>query len=631
MMTDHNHDNTEQPTVLDQPTGMVGRKLGHYKVEAVLAKGGMGVVYRAHDVSLDRKVVLKVLLPGLSHDPDFEKRLIREARAAAKVSHPNIVQVYFAGRTQGVTFVVMEYIDGPTLAEKIKQDGRLSVEEALRLTLQVSRALEAAHAKGVIHRDIKPGNIMLDAEGNAKVMDFGIARLVEGGVTQIGVFLGTPEYSSPEQCGGLRVDERSDLYSLGVLLYEMLTGRVPHVAETPSDLFKKIAEEDPIPIRDLNEQVPVSVVDVMEGMLEKSPDRRPPSAAQLSTTVFNLLRKIAGPDYASGAVLSVPEKVRSAFPWIGVAAAVLAVVVAGAWWMGGDVAPEPTPQPEVVEQPVDEAPVPQRTMRVAFFDFRNMTGSPDYDWMEIGVPDFLGIGLGQHGQIEWIPRDRVVGIREDGRSIHVDEHFLGTMESLGADVVIGGSIAVVEEKIHISVRVLRAPGAEQIAVYSKHGPRAEIFDMVDAIVAHLKGVVYREAGIEDEKAASGKGERKVAQLLQERWNEAVSLASAPAANRDSSGVTVRPASFEKNSGSRELSRDAGRPTQQNQRATARALTIDEINLLLPEYYDTIASLDLRGIDPAGRRQIRDQILVLIAEGVRDRSRQVREMLENLEK
>ena len=205
---------------------------GRYRLEQKLGSGGMSTVYLARDETLERWVAAKVLHREISDQPDQIERFRREARAVAQVSHPNVVAVIDAGEDGGRPYIVFEYCDGETLKQRIDRMGRLPLDEAAAYAIEVGRGLQAAHARRLVHRDVKPQNVLIDAEGRAKVTDFGIAReLEQDGLTTTGRVLGTTDYVSPEQAMGQGVDARSDIYSLGVLLYEMLTGDVPFKAE----------------------------------------------------------------------------------------------------------------------------------------------------------------------------------------------------------------------------------------------------------------------------------------------------------------------------------------------------------------------------------------------------------------
>src|SRR6476646_4157713 len=205
---------------------------GRYRLEARIGSGGMSTVYRALDETLQRQVAIKLMNREITNDSDQLERFRREARAVAQLSHPHIVGVIDAGEDEGRPYIVFEYVEGETLKERIRRMGRLPVEEAIAYAIEIARALGCAHANHIVHRDIKPQNVLLDAEGSAKVTDFGIARsLRDDGLTADGRVLGTTDYVSPEQALGHDVNGQSDIYSLGVVLYEMLTGTVPFSGE----------------------------------------------------------------------------------------------------------------------------------------------------------------------------------------------------------------------------------------------------------------------------------------------------------------------------------------------------------------------------------------------------------------
>ena len=229
-----------------------------YELNHLIARGGMAEVYRAHDRLLDRPVALKVLFPELSVDRSFVERFRREAQAAANLSHPNIVPVFDWGEDTGTYFIVMEFIDGRPLSSILKTAGPLSAERTADIGAHVAAALGYAHKHGVIHRDVKPGNVLITDEGQVKVTDFGIARAIntEESLTQTGAVMGTATYFSPEQAEGIGVDARSDIYSLGVVLYEMVTGRPPFLGDTPVAVASKHVRDHPPAPRELNPSIP---------------------------------------------------------------------------------------------------------------------------------------------------------------------------------------------------------------------------------------------------------------------------------------------------------------------------------------------------------------------------------------
>ena len=269
-------------TLYDRVVAAIGQQ---YELESEVGRGGMSVVYRARDIRLNRTVAVKVLPPELAYDPAIRTRFTREAQTSARLTHAHIVPIYDVGERDGIAYFVMALITGGNLAALLAHEPRQPIDEARRLLVEIADALSYAHLRGVIHRDIKPDNILLDAEsGRAMVSDFGIARAIESGtqLTITGTAVGTPTYMSPEQAVGEKeIDGRSDLYSLGVVAYQMLTGRVPFAAGNSMALLMKHVSERPQPIADLRPEVPKALRDAVERALMKAPEDRWPTAASL--------------------------------------------------------------------------------------------------------------------------------------------------------------------------------------------------------------------------------------------------------------------------------------------------------------------------------------------------------------
>src|SRR5205814_1265640 len=271
----------------DRPGALVGKVIGHYRIESLIGAGGMGEVYLARDERLGRKAALKLLPDSLTTDETQLSRFKNEARSASALNHPNILTVYEIGTEGNRQFIATEFIEGMTLRASLAR-GRINLHAALEIAMQVASALAAAHEAGVVHRDIKPENIMLRPDGYAKVLDFGIAKLTEQRLasdddtgettavlqTRLGLVLGTAHYMSPEQARGQKVDARSDIWSLGVVLYEMVGGSPPFRGETPSDCIASILTTEPPPLSGVLPDVPLKLESILEKALRKNSDER---------------------------------------------------------------------------------------------------------------------------------------------------------------------------------------------------------------------------------------------------------------------------------------------------------------------------------------------------------------------
>ena len=250
-----------------------------YELEELIGGGGMADVYKAKDCLLNRPVAVKILHEEFKQDKEFIDKFQREAQAAARLSHPNIVNIYDVGVADGDHYIVMEYVPGRTLKDRIRQEGHLSVSESLRVAREIAEALAHAHANNLVHCDIKPHNILMMADGHAKVADFGIARAVtESTMTYSGNVIGSVHYFSPEQAKGTMITPKSDVYSLGVVLYEMLTGKLPFTGDNPVSIAVKHLQEEPVPVRQIDPAIPPVVEAIVSKAMSKDPAMRPTSA-----------------------------------------------------------------------------------------------------------------------------------------------------------------------------------------------------------------------------------------------------------------------------------------------------------------------------------------------------------------
>src|SRR5579863_10412302 len=310
----------------DEMNALVGKSLGQFRIVERIGAGGMATVFKAYQPTLDRYVAVKVLPSYHARDPIFVKRFTQEARSVAKLAHPNIVQIHDFGTQDDITYIVMEYVDGGTLKDRLKRP--LSVPEAVEFMIQAAEGLDCAHRNGIIHRDVKPANMLLRKDGYLLLSDFGIAKILEGttNLTRAGTGIGTPQYMSPEQGTGQAVDRRSDIYSLGIVLFHCLTGRVPFTAENPLTITVKHLQE-PLPIDLLRKaNVPAPIEKVVVQMTMKAASERYQSADML----VEALTRALGDSH-----LALPPR-----------------------WRPGVSAPMPQVENNVIKMPVNPAPMP---------------------------------------------------------------------------------------------------------------------------------------------------------------------------------------------------------------------------------------------------------------------------------
>jgi len=252
-------------------------RLGHYDIVAELGRGGMGVVYKGYEASLNRYVAIKVLADSLAHDEAIKERFLREARSMAALNDPHIIQIYFIGEDEGQTYFVMEFVEGESLGSMLKREHKLTVEQSAKVIQQTALGLATAHDRGVVHRDIKPGNLMITSRGSVKIADFGIALSnhdLSSKLTTTGEFVGTPGYLSPEVCLGKPVDQRSDIFSLGIVLFEMLTGKMPFNDESPLGLMLEVVRAEIPDVRQLNADADAQIAGILARMIAKEPADR---------------------------------------------------------------------------------------------------------------------------------------------------------------------------------------------------------------------------------------------------------------------------------------------------------------------------------------------------------------------
>ena len=271
---------------------MPPEKIGKYRILERIGRGGMGTVWKAHDPILDRLVALKVISSEVDVTDELKARFYREAQACAKLNHPNVIVVYDLGEDDGRLFIVMEFLEGEELKHLITQRKHVQLEEKLQLMIQVCDGLHYAHQKGIVHRDIKPGNIFVLRNGKVKILDFGIARIntADSGLTRTGLIMGTLRYMSPEQARG-RVDHRSDQFSVGSVFYELLAYRPAFGSDDPMEILEQLRSQDPPPLTEVDPKIPPEIAAVVARALRKDPGQRFPDLGQMRVQLEQIRRK----------------------------------------------------------------------------------------------------------------------------------------------------------------------------------------------------------------------------------------------------------------------------------------------------------------------------------------------------
>jgi len=419
-----------------------------YQIVTELGKGGMGKVYRAIDKEIKEEIALKLIKPEIASDKKIIERFSNELKVARKIAHRNVCKMHYLGDEKGIRYITMEYVPGEDLKSMIRMTGQLSVGTAINIAKQVCDGLVEAHRLGVIHRDLKPSNIMIDKEGNARIMDFGIARSLKAkGITDSGVMIGTPEYMSPEQVEGKDTDQRADIYSLGVILYEMVTGRVPFEGDTPFTIGVKHKSEIPKNPKELNIQIPDNLSDVILKCLEKKKEKRYQSAEEVRFELENLEKDISTSEHVvqkrkstTSKEVTVTFSLRKIFiPVLIVLALIVAAIVM--WQL--------LPKKEAV-------PLSSVDHSIAVLPFSDLSAQRDQAYLCGGMADAIITKLSSIKELKVIPRTSVMRYQDTEKNIK----DIG--QELGVSTILEGSIQKEEDNIRLIARLTNVEDGFQL-------------------------------------------------------------------------------------------------------------------------------------------------------------------------
>ena len=464
---------------------MTGRTVHHYRVGECLGAGGMGEVYKAEDVRLGRFVALKFLPASYQYDNDRRDRFFREARAASALRSPNIAAIYDIGEHEDTAYIVMEYVEGDLLSRRLAS-GPLAVPDMLDITMQIADALDEAHSQGIVHRDIKSSNVMITERGLVKVLDFGLAKVLSvpgarsnddsneptvrlGQETALGVVVGTVAYMSPEQALGRAVDHRSDLFSLGVVGYEMITARLPFEGDSSTEVIDRLVHQEPAAVARFNYGAPYELERILRKALQKDPNSRYQSAREMFIDLRNLRRELDSGARTAG-VNSYPTSEYQPTAMLPDSAA----LATGA-----------------IEHPKLEN-------AVAIMTFTNITREPADDWIGSGIAETVTADLKNVRGLSVIGRERIFELLKhlgnEGAEDFDETFAIDVGRRLGAAWLIGGGYQRVGEMLRITARFIDVKTGVVVKTVKIDGKISEIFNLQDRIVYELSQGLNLELG-----------------------------------------------------------------------------------------------------------------------------------------
>jgi eukaryotic-like serine/threonine-protein kinase len=471
-----------------------GTRLGDYEVKSLLGSGGMGEVYRALDLRLGRDVAIKVLPAFVAADPNRLRRFEQEARAAGALSHPNILAVHQMGEHEGAPFLVSELLEGETLREEIRR-GRLATPKAIGYAVQIARGLAAAHEKGVVHRDLKPENLFVTQDGRVKILDFGLAKLTQAtsdpgiralrGETEPGVVMGTVGYMSPEQVRGQNTDQRTDIFSFGAILYEMLTGNRAFQKSTSADTLSAILNEDPPAVSETRGDTPAAMQAVVQRCLEKSAEKRFQSATELALALDGLANDLRDLPHELTGSFRHPGKFVRDHAGLTIGAMLILLLLAGTFlWRARRISVQTSDHPPSVP-----ALKPRRS--VAVLEIRNLSERPDEAWLETALSEMLTTELAAGEQLRTISGEDVARMKANLSLPKAGSYSQDTLvrihKNIGVDeVVVGSYVPIGAGQIRVDLRLQDTNANERSEVLSAKGSTQRIDELVSRMGATLR-------------------------------------------------------------------------------------------------------------------------------------------------
>jgi serine/threonine protein kinase/Tfp pilus assembly protein PilF len=444
---------------------MIGQTISHYKILEKLGEGGMGEVYLAEDTKLERKVALKFLPMEFTKNKEANERFEREAKAAATLNHPNIVTIYEINQHEDQTYIAMEYVEGETLKDRIAS-GPLPLAEVIDYTTQICEGLHKAHEAGIVHRDIKPQNILIDKDGRVKILDFGLAKLRVGAngyspsITKIGTTMGTIHYMSPEQSMGKEVDHRTDIWSIGVILYEMLTGQLPFKGEYEQAIIYSIINEKPDAFSNIITDIPQELEDLVNQMLEKNPDKRHQNVSEIKLTLKDIFNKFKSQNKEQKMTEITSTNKKKKFLLAGVSAFIIITLI-------------------FIYIIFLSKPAPLESKSIAVLPFKNMSEDKQNEYFCDGITEDIITQLSKITDLKVTSRTSVFYFKNKEKKIK------DIANELGVTTILEGSVRQTKGKVRITAQLINARTDGHLWAETYDREMKDIFDIQSDVASQI--------------------------------------------------------------------------------------------------------------------------------------------------